>query len=128
MSAPKLEDLPKVAEVFKSELESFKDGNNLKGTVTQEKNHLPTAEDVAHEKTQQNLISGIETFDSTKLKHAETQEKNPLPDKDAIEQEKGQQNLINGIENFDSTKLKHAVTCEKNPLPTKEIIEEEKKA
>lgn len=38
--------------------------------------------DVATEKTQQNLISGIEHFDATKLKHAETQEKNPLPDLD----------------------------------------------
>lgn len=33
------------------------------------------------EKTQQ-LVAGIESFDSSKLKHAETQEKNPLPDKD----------------------------------------------
>lgn len=38
--------------------------------------------DVATEKTQQNLISGIEHFDATKLKHAQTQEKNPLPDLD----------------------------------------------
>lgn len=42
--------------------------------------------DVANEKTQQELISGIETFDSTKLKHAETEEKNPLPDKDGESQ------------------------------------------
>lgn len=35
---------------------------------------------MANEKTQQNLISGIEHFDATKLKHAQTQEKNPLPD------------------------------------------------
>lgn len=40
--------------------------------------------DVATEKTQQNLIHGIEEFDPTKLKHAETQEKNPLPDKDGL--------------------------------------------
>lgn len=33
------------------------------------------------EKVQQ-LVSGIEGFDSTKLRHTETQEKNPLPDKD----------------------------------------------
>ena len=38
--------------------------------------------DVATEKTQLNLIQGIEGFDSKKLKHTETQEKNPLPDKD----------------------------------------------
>jgi len=112
MSAPKLEDLPKVAEDLKSQLEGFKP-DNLKDTVTQEKNPLPTAEDVAIEKNQQKLIDGIESFDPAKLKHAETQEKNPSPDKDAIEQEKGQKNLINGIENFDSTKLKHTETCEK---------------
>lgn len=38
--------------------------------------------DVATEKSQQNLIHGIEGFDASKLKHAQTQEKNPLPDKD----------------------------------------------
>lgn len=40
--------------------------------------------DVATEKSQQNLIHGIEGFDATKLKHAQTQEKNPLPDKDGL--------------------------------------------
>lgn len=33
------------------------------------------------EKTQQ-LVAGIEGFDSSKLRHTETHEKNPLPDKD----------------------------------------------
>ena len=37
--------------------------------------------DVKMEKVQQ-LVSGIEGFDSTKLRHTETQEKNSLPDKD----------------------------------------------
>ncbi|PBC32553.1 Thymosin beta-a [Apis cerana cerana] len=75
---------------------------------------------VAAEKTQQTLMSGIETFDPSSLKHTETQEKNLLPDMDAIQQEKGKQQLISGIENFDPAKLKHAETLEKNPLPTKE--------
>lgn len=39
-------------------------------------------EDVATEKSQQNLIHGIEGFDASNLKHTETQEKNPLPDLD----------------------------------------------
>lgn len=39
---------------------------------------------MATEKSQQNLIHGIEGFDATKLKHAQTQEKNPLPDKDGM--------------------------------------------
>lgn len=37
---------------------------------------------MATEKSQQDLIHGIEGFDASKLKHAQTQEKNPLPDKD----------------------------------------------
>lgn len=43
MSAPKLEDLPKVAENIKSQLEGFQK-DKLKDTVTQEKIVLPTAE------------------------------------------------------------------------------------
>ena len=43
---------------------------------------------IEQEKGQQQLISGIENFDTTKLKHAETCEKNPLPTKEVIEQEK----------------------------------------
>lgn len=38
--------------------------------------------DVAAEKNQQTLMSGIEKFDQANLKHTETQEKNLLPDKD----------------------------------------------
>jgi len=34
------------------------------------------------EKEQQQLIAGIENFDSTKLKHTVTEEKNPLPTKE----------------------------------------------
>jgi hypothetical protein len=34
------------------------------------------------EKSQQNLMEGIESFDPKKLKHTETQEKNPLPTKE----------------------------------------------
>lgn len=43
---------------------------------------------IEQEKTQNNLLSGIENFDTNKLKHAETQEKNPLPTKEIIDQEK----------------------------------------
>lgn len=45
---------------------------------------LYSISDVATEKSQQNLIHGIEAFDASKLKHAQTQEKNPLPDKDGL--------------------------------------------
>lgn len=43
MSAPKLEDLPKVAVTLKTQLEEF-NPDKLKDTVTQEKIVLPTAE------------------------------------------------------------------------------------
>lgn len=43
MSAPKLEDLPKVAVDLKSQLEGFST-DQLKNTDTQEKVVLPTAE------------------------------------------------------------------------------------
>ena len=50
-SAPALKDLPRVAGDFKSELEGFKT-DNLKNADTKEKIVLPTAEDVAAEKTE----------------------------------------------------------------------------
>ena len=115
MAAPALKDLPKVATDLKTQLEGF-NPDKLKNADTQEKIVLPTAEDVATEKTQQTLIAGIEKFDTSKLKHAETQEKIVLPDKTAIEEERGKQQLFSGIENFDASKLKHTETCEKNPL------------
>lgn len=49
MSAPKLEDLPKVAESLKSQLEGFST-DKLKDTVTQEKIVLPTAEGMTFSK------------------------------------------------------------------------------
>lgn len=49
MSAPKLEDLPKVAVDLKSQLEGFST-ENLKDTVTQEKIVLPTAEGTCNKK------------------------------------------------------------------------------
>ncbi|VVC24196.1 Hypothetical protein CINCED_3A005418 [Cinara cedri] len=131
MSSPSLKDLPKVAYDLKSQLEGF-NPDNMKKADTNEKIILPTAADVAAEKTQkaitEALIEGVGGFDTGKLKHTETQEKNPLPDKTVIEAEKEQQQLISGIENFDTKKLKPTVTEEKNPLPTKEVIAEEKQA
>lgn len=47
MSAPKLEDLPKVAVDLKTQLEGFTP-DKLKDTVTQEKIILPTAEGKKH--------------------------------------------------------------------------------
>lgn len=97
------------------------------------------------EKTQQNLLHGLESFDKSALKPTETMEKIILPategtnftsliifpliinrtvsflkKKTDIVQEKGQQQLRQGIETFDPATLKHAETQEKNPLPTQE--------
>lgn len=47
MSAPKLEDLPKVADDLKCQLQSF-NAEKLKDTITQEKIVLPTAEGISH--------------------------------------------------------------------------------
>lgn len=43
---------------------------------------------IEQEKEKNQLIAGIENFDSKKLKHTETCEKNPLPTKEVIEEEK----------------------------------------
>jgi hypothetical protein len=43
---------------------------------------------IQQEKTQNDLMNGIEGFNRTSLKHAETNEKNPLPTKETIDQEK----------------------------------------
>ncbi|XP_066138078.1 thymosin beta isoform X5 [Euwallacea fornicatus] len=124
---PALKDLPKVAGDLKTELEGFS-SSKLKNAETQEKIILPSAEDVAQEKTHNALIAGVENFNCSLLKRTDTKEKIVLPNAQVIEQEKTQNNLLSGIENFDSTKLKHAETREKNPLPTKETIEQEKSA
>lgn len=47
--------------------------------------------DVATEKTQKTLLSGIESFDATKLKHAETEEKNVLPDQKGTDDRRSSQ-------------------------------------
>uniref|UniRef100_A0A182FJ19 Thymosin beta n=2 Tax=Anopheles albimanus TaxID=7167 RepID=A0A182FJ19_ANOAL len=126
-SAAAAAEYPRVGADFKSELESFRP-ETLTKADTQEKNPLPTAEDVQSERAQRSVFEGIESFDASQLKHAETCEKNPLPDQEAIKAEKGVQHFIECIESFDTSRLKHAETLEKNPLPTREIIEEEKRA
>ena len=116
VDAPSLKDLPKVATDLKSQLEGFNQ-SCLRDVDTNEKIVLPSAEDVATEKTQKSLFDGIEKFDATRLKHTETQEKNPLPDKDVVAAEKQHQNLLEGVEHFDKSQMKHTTTEEKNPLP-----------
>jgi len=90
MSSPAKEDLPKVPNEFKNELEKF-DAGKMKHTETKEKNCLPSKEVIEQEKGNQAygaILQGIESFDPAKLKPTETQEKNPLPTKEVIDQEK----------------------------------------
>lgn len=82
------EDLPKIDGGIKAQLESVAD-ISLKHVETEEKSVLPTAEQIDQEKTQQNLLKNIESFDPSKqLKPAQTEEKNTLPSVATIEQEK----------------------------------------
>merc|ERR1712142_954112 len=122
-----LKDLPKVDSTLKGELEKFS-SSNLKKTETEEKVHLPNAEDMAAEKQLQAHQQAIEGFNTSQLKHAETKEKVVLPAKEDIESEKNQQQLMSGIEGFNSSQLKKTTTEVKNVLPTKEVIEQEKNA
>jgi len=86
MSSPSKEELPKIAVDLKSEIEKE---HELKPAETEEKVVLPSKEEIQQERTHQELVKGIESFNpDASLKHAETQEKNPLPTKEIIEQEK----------------------------------------
>jgi hypothetical protein len=86
MSSPTKEELPKIADKLKSELESE---HKLKHTDTQEKLVLPSKEEINAEKGQKELLKSIETFDKNEnLNPTEVHEKNPLPTKEVIEQEK----------------------------------------
>jgi len=91
MSSPSKEELPKIAVDLKSEIENE---HKLKPAETEEKVVLPSKEEIEQEKTHQELVKGIESFNpDASLKHAETQEKNPLPTKEIIEQEKAAESV-----------------------------------
>jgi len=85
MSTPKKEQLPRIDDVLKNELEG---GLKLKPTKTEEKIVLPSQTEIAQEKGQQQLLKSIETFSPEKLSHANTAVKNPLPTAAEIEAEK----------------------------------------
>lgn len=86
MSSPAKEELPKIATDIKSELEAE---HKLAPVETVEKVVLPSAEDITTEKTHNELVKGIETFDAEKsLTPTETVEKNALPTQEVIEAEK----------------------------------------
>lgn len=113
MSAPKLEDLPKVAVDLKSQLEGFST-DKLKEAHTQEKIVLPTAEGMAFNTIRKYMIPcGVWNVEHCVIIFC------CLSISD-VASEKTQQNLIHGIVEFDASKLKHAETQEKNPLPDKD--------
>ncbi|OXA45605.1 Thymosin beta-11 [Folsomia candida] len=123
---PTLENLPKVDADLKSELEKFKP-ELMKKASTQEKNPLPSAEDVKQERRHSELIHGVEHFDKEHcLKHAETSEKLILPNAQDVAAEKTQQALLKGVEGFDTNNLKPTETQEKVVLPDNEVIQTEK--
>lgn len=85
-SAGNKEELPKLDTSIKTELEAGV--SSLKHVQTEEKNVLPSADQIEQEKTQQELLKNIETFPKQQLKPAQTEEKNTLPSVTQIEQEK----------------------------------------
>ncbi|XP_052792845.1 thymosin beta-like isoform X3 [Mya arenaria] len=98
-------------------LKDIESGTNLKHAATQEKNPLPSVEDISQEKT----VQAIPNFDSSQLKHVEPQEKTGW--KESISHDKATEELGK----FDKSQLKHTETSEKNPLPDQDAIVQEKK-
>ncbi|XP_076345149.1 uncharacterized protein LOC143244416 isoform X3 [Tachypleus tridentatus] len=127
MSSPKKEDLPAVPSAMKDELASF-NSSHLKHAETQEKQCLPSKEDIKQEKIHQEMIEGVENFNRSALKQTNTEEKIVLPTKEEIILEKGQQELLKNIQSYNPSNLRPTETVEKNPLPTKDVIDLEKSA
>ena len=76
MSAPTVKDLPKellIADTLKGEL--LKE-HNLKHTEAEEKNPLPTAEDLQQEKTHHSIITGTTQHIKQTTQHNITQQTN----------------------------------------------------
>lgn len=85
MAAVNKEELPKIDETIKAQLEA---DHSLKHVETEEKNVLPSAEQIEKEKSQQELLKNIESFPKQQLNPTHTEEKNTLPSVTQIEQEK----------------------------------------
>ena len=136
MSSP-AKDLPKIADQLKGEILAER---SLKPTEAQEKNVLPSADDVKQEKNHQNIMtgtdsqtvrqsnkltdgrrnitliclhcSGITGFKSDSLKPTETVEKVVLPGKEEIKTEKTIKGVLDGVKGFESETLKNVKTKE----------------
>jgi len=111
--SPKLEELPKLPGEVKTEM--F--GVHLRhAEEPKEKVVLPTAHDIAQEKT----IAGIETFEKKRLSHVTTEEKTVLPSKEDVAREKS---TVEAAQ-FDHNKLRHTSTEEKHEA----VVIDDKKA
>jgi len=115
--AEEKKDLPKMEGTIQAEILSPK---ALKETTVNEKNVLPSAEDLKSEKTHESLLKGVETFTPDNLKKVKTAE--PASPLDVAKTEYARQASAKELENFDKSGLKHTETQEKNPLPDKDAI------
>ena len=97
--------------------------HKLKPTEAGEKNILPSAEDVKHEKNHQNILTGIEAFNNEGLKPTETQEKLVLPGVEDIKTEKTIQGLLRGVTDFENDSLRSVKTRE--PASPSSILQTE---
>ncbi|PAV85242.1 hypothetical protein WR25_00999 [Diploscapter pachys] len=98
--APSVDELPKISPDL---AQAVMGRVELKKVETQEKQILPTKEDIQTEKQHKELTDKIEEFNTSDLKHAETQEKQILPTQEDISREK----TIEGAAHFDKSALKH---------------------
>ena len=129
-------DLPKIADSLKGEILAER---SLKPTEAQEKNVLPSADDVKQEKNHQNIMTGdrqpdsldritfltpgITGFKSESLKPTETVEKVVLPGKEEIKTEKTIKGVLEGVKGFESEKLKNVKTKEPaSPIAVAQVL------
>ena len=107
-----VKDLPKemlIGDTLKGELLSER---VLKPCDSAERNVLPTAADLAQEKTHQGILTGIAGFQAQTLKPTETKEKVVLPGQEEIQAEKTIQGVLQGVEAFAKDSLKDTKTRE----------------
>lgn len=112
MEAVAIKDIPKEMFIANTLKEQLLADHKLKPTEAGEKNILPSAEDVRTEKNHQNILTGIEAFNSEALKHADMQEKLVLPGAEDIKAEKTMQGLLKGVTDFENDNLRSVRTRE----------------
>ena len=79
----------------------------MKATEVEEKNILPSGDDINRERVHRELLTNIGEFDSANLSKTTTEEKTTLPNAENIQQEKAHQQLLESVETFSVNALKH---------------------